>query len=262
MLYFAQRIVDLLGTMSKPDVQSDLEQDMQASPAPPGSSRAQVALPPLRAGERLTRDEFEQRYELTPSNVKAELIEGIVLMPSPVRAARHARPHALIMAWLGAYWVATPGVTLFDNATLRLDLDNEPQPDAVLSIEAARGGRAWISADDYLEGAPELVVEVAASSAAYDVGDKLAVYQRNGVAEYIVWRIDERRLDWWRLGEGGYVPLHPAADGLIRSHVFPGLHLHVKALLAEDRPAVLATLQDGLATAEHAAFVQRLVQQP
>ncbi|MDQ5852922.1 MAG: Uma2 family endonuclease, partial [Chloroflexota bacterium] len=159
--------------------------------------------------------------------------------------------------WLGTYWSATPGVDLFDNATLRLDLDNEPQPDAALCIDPARGGHAHISTDDYLEGAPELLVEVAASSAAYDLGDKLKVYRRNGVAEYLVWTIHERRVEWWRLHEGVYEALPIDADDIIRSQVFPGLYLHVASLLAEDRRAVLATLQRGLASAEHAAFVQR-----
>jgi Uma2 family endonuclease len=215
-------------------------------------------VPPLQSGDRLSRHEFERRYQLMPPNVKAELIEGIVYMPSPVRATNHARPHALIMAWLGAYWFATPGVDLFDNATLRLDLDNEPQPDAALCIDPARGGQARIGEDDYLEGAPELVVEVAASSAAYDTGDKLKVYRRNGVAEYLIWTIYERRLDWWRLSEGRYVPLPIDADGVIRSRVFPGLYLHVASLLAEERRTVLAILQQGLASPEHTAFVKRL----
>ena len=244
--------------MSKMDVGSQRDADIQPPTGPRTGSRASAPLPPLQSGDRLSRHEFERRYQLMPPNVKAELIEGTVYMPSPVRATSHARPHALIMGWLSAYWFATPGVDLFDNATLRLDLDNEPQPDAALCIDPARGGHARISSDDYLEGAPEFVVEVAASSAAYDVGDKLKVYRRNGVAEYMVWTIYERRLDWWWLNEEVYVALPSDADGIIRSQVFPGLYLHVAALLAEDRRAVLAALQRGLASAEHAAFVQRL----
>jgi Uma2 family endonuclease len=162
------------------------------------------------------------------------------------------------MGWLSTYWFATPGIDLFDNATLRLDLGNEPQPDAALCIETAHGGQARISVDDYLEGAPELVVEVAASSAAYDVGDKLKAYQRNGIAEYIVWMIYEQRLEWWQLNDGMYVPMSVDSDGIIRSQVFPGLYLHVASLLAQDRAPLLATLQRGIASAEHAAFVRRL----
>ncbi len=244
--------------MSKTDVRSQPDMEAQMPVASRADRSAPAPLPPLQSGDRLTRNEFERRYKLMPPNVKAELVEGVVYMPSPVRATSHARPHALMMVWLGNYWVATPGVGLFDNATLRLDLDNEPQPDAALCIEAGRGGQARISADDYLEGAPELIVEVAASSAAYDVGDKLKAYRRNGVAEYIVWMIYEQRLEWWRLDEGAYVPLPVDADDIIRSHVFPGLYLHVAPLLAEDRTTVLAALQRGTASAEHAAFVQRL----
>ncbi len=244
--------------MSKTGIGSQSDADIQAPTCPRTGSRKSVPLPPLQSGDRLSRHEFERRYKLMPPNVKAELIEGTVYMPSPVHATSHARPHALIMGWLSAYWFATPGVDLFDNATLRLDLDNEPQPDAALCIDPARGGHARISADDYLEGAPELVVEVAASSAAYDLGEKRKVYRRNGVAEYMIWTIYERRLDWWQLREGEYVPLPIEADGIIRSQVFPGLYLHVPSLLGEDRATLLATLQRGIASADHAAFVQRL----
>ena len=115
---------------------------------------------PLENGDRLTRLEFERRYTAMPKLKKAELIEGIVYMGSPVRAKSHGQPHAAIMAMLSAYWIATPGVSLLDNATVRLDLDNEPQPDALLRIES--GGRSIVSDDDYVEGAPELIVEIAA----------------------------------------------------------------------------------------------------
>ena len=147
---------------------------------------------PLENGDRLTRIEFERRYTAMPQLKKAELIEGIVHMGSPVRAKSHGQPHAAIMAMLSVYWVATPGVSLLDNVTVRLDLDNEPQPDALLRIES--GGRSIVSDDDYLEGAPELIAEIAASSAAYDLYDKKQVYRRNGVQEYIIWQVFDRKL--------------------------------------------------------------------
>jgi Uma2 family endonuclease len=127
------------------------------------------------------------------------------------------------MAWLGAYWIATPGVDLQDNPTVRLDADNEPQPDALLPIEPEVGGNSLIGEDDYIEGAPELIVEVAASSASYDLNDKLNAYRRNGVQEYIVWQTYENHLDWFSLQDRRYVPLLPDERGIIRSRVFPGL---------------------------------------
>jgi len=165
------------------------------------------------------------------------------------------------MAWLGVYWAATLGVGLGDNATLRLDVDNEVQPDALLRLEPEAGGRSRISDDDYVEGAPELIVEVAATSAAYDLHDKKEVYRRNGVQEYLVWQVHENRLDWFRWHEGEYVPLLPDADGVIRSQVFPGLHLAVAPLLAGDLAQVLAELQKGLQTEEHASFVKHLAEE-
>lgn len=215
-------------------------------------------MPPLENGDRLTRQEFERRYHAMPHIKKAELIAGVVYMPSPVRFHSHAQPHGQVMTWLGVYCAATPGVLLADNATVRLDLDNEVQPDALLRLDPAVGGRSRISADDYLEGAPELIVEIATSSAAYDLHEKLRIYRRNGIQEYLVWQVYDRWLDGFRLSEGEYIPLLPDAAGVARSQVFPGLHLAVAALLDGDLAGVLAELQRGLQTAEHTAFVERL----
>ena len=213
---------------------------------------------PLKHGERLTREEFERRYEAMPYLKKAELIEGIVYMPSPVRIDFHGRPHAQIMAWLGAYWIATPGVDLANNSTVYLDSNNEHQPDALLRIEPAQGGRSRIIEEGYVEGAPELIVEVARTSADYDLQEKLEVYRRCGVQEYIVWQTQEERLDWFQLVNEEYVGFAPNAEGVIESQIFPGLRLVVAALIEGDRAKVSSELQTGLQTTAHAAFVERL----
>ncbi|NWF61060.1 MAG: Uma2 family endonuclease [Fischerella sp.] len=218
------------------------------------------SMPLLENGDRLTRDEFERRYHAMPNLKKAELIEGVVYVPSPLRYYRHGRPHAHIMAWLVAYETATPGVESADNATVRLDLDNEPQPDALLRIEEACGGRSRISEDDYVEDAPELIVEIASSSASYDLHDKLKVYRRNGVQEYIVWQMAEQKLDWFSLQRGEYIPLQPDESGLIRSRIFPGLDLAIAALLAGDLATVLAQVQRSITTEAHQVFVEQLAQ--
>ena len=210
--------------------------------------------PPLENGDRLLRCEFERRYDALPNVKKAELIEGIVHMPAPVRAASHAQPHGAIAAWLGTYSAHTPHTSALDNATVRLDLDNEPQPDALLRIDAAAGGQSRLSADDYVEGAPELVVEIAASSASYDLHAKRNVYRRNGVLEYIVWRVLDDAVDWFVLEDGEYRPLAADAGGVVESARFPGLRLAVGALLAGDVAAVLAELRRGLDSPAHAAF--------
>lgn len=199
---------------------------------------------PLEAGDRLSRDEFERRYYAAPHIKRAELIEGVVYVASPVRFRTHGQPHGRLITWLGVYEAATPGVALSDNATVRLDLDNEPQPDALLRIEI--GGQSRLTNDDYLEGAPEFIAEVAASSAAYDLHDKKRAYQRNGVQEYLVWQVLEKKLDWFHLQDGNYVLLQPDVNGVVQSQVFPGLWLTVPALLAGNMTEVLAVLQEGL----------------
>ncbi|MBD2436369.1 Uma2 family endonuclease [Nostoc sp. FACHB-110] len=218
----------------------------------------QTQILPLENGDRLSRHEFEIRYAASPHIKKAELIEGVVYVASPLRFQRHAEPHGKLVIWLGNYQISTPGVKLGIEPTILLDQDNEPQPDGVLLIDSNLGGQSRLTEDDYIEGAPELVAEVAASSAAYDLHDKKKAYRRNGVQEYIVWRILENKLDWFSLNESEYLPLEPDSDGIIRSRVMPGLWLAVPALLAGDMARVLAVLQDGLNSPEHAQFLQRL----
>jgi Uma2 family endonuclease len=216
------------------------------------------APPPLESGDRLRRAEFERRYEAMPWVKKAELVEGVVYMGSPVRQKSHGKPHSIVIGWLLTYVAATPGVDIGDNATVHLDLDNEPQPDALLRIEPEAGGHSRISEGDYIEGPPELVVEIAASSASYDLHDKLHAYRRNMIQEYVVWRIYDQQIDWWELHEGEYQPLTADENGILHSHVFPGLCLNILALLRGDIAGVLATQQRALNHEDHAAFVARL----
>ncbi len=220
-----------------------------------------LLIPPLESGDRLNRYEFERRHNAMPHLKKAELIEGVVYVPAALRFRSHGQPHGRLMTWLGVYEASTPGVALGDNPTVRLDLDNEPQPDAVLLIEESAGGQARLSHDDYVEGAPELAAEIAASSAAIDLYDKKRAYRRNGVREYIVWQVCEQKLDWFYLQEGEYISLPVDEDRVIRSRVFPGLWLAVDHLLAENMARVLAVLQEGLDSPAHAPFVQELSKQ-
>lgn len=215
-------------------------------------------VPPLESGDRLTAREFLRRYEAMPHIKKAELIEGIVYMGSPVRIEQHAGPDNLLHTWLGYYSARTPGTQAADNATSRLDVENVPQPDGLLRILSECGGRSQVNGEGYLIGAPELAAEVCASSASIDLHGKLAAYRRAGVLEYLVWRTVENKFDWLLLEEEEYRPNPPDAQGVIRSRVFPGLWLDLPALLSMDSAKVLDGLQLGLASPEHTAFVARL----
>ena len=200
-------------------------------------------IPLLENGDRLSRHEFERRYTTMPHIKKAELIEGIVYMASPLRVRSHAQPHGNIIGWLWTYKTANPDTIVADNPTVRLDPQNEPQPDVVLFIP---GRGASITEDDYIAGAPELVVEISASTVSIDLHDKKEAYRRNGVQEYIVWRTLEREIDWFSLENGAYVRLEPDEMGVIKSQVFPGLWLAVEAMLSGAMAEVLAVLQAGL----------------
>ena len=219
-------------------------------------------VPVLCNGDRLTRDEFERRYEAMPHVKKAELIEGVVYMGSAVRYDRHSRPEHALAAWLVFYQRRTPGLDGGSNATVRLDLDNEPQPDLLLRVPERAGGRSRITPDGYLDGAPELVIEVAASSVSYDLHQKLHAYRRNGVLEYVVHRVDDGELDWFALEGGVYVRQQRDSEGLLHSRVFPGLVLDVRGLLRDDFAALEAALDRAAGTPEHAAFVRKLANVP
>jgi Uma2 family endonuclease len=215
-------------------------------------------IPPLENGDRLTREEFHRRYEAMPENVKAELIKGIVYMSSPVRAERHSQPHANMMSFLGYYRMSTPGVILEDNVTYIVNEYYEPQPDAVLRIGESRGGKSWLNDRDYLEGAPELIVEIASSTASYDLHDKLEIYEQRGVQEYIVWRVLDEQIDWFNLENGKYRKFIASRQKIIESKIFPGLRLNVAAMLADDMQKVLRDLQKGLSSKKYKEFAARL----
>jgi Putative restriction endonuclease len=218
------------------------------------------SIPPLQDGERLTREEFERRYEAMPELKKAELIEGVVYMPSPVRVDQHGSPHADLITWLGLYRANTPGIRVGADTSIRLDLDNEPQPDALMIIEPSYGGQARIDDEGYLVGGPELVAEIAASSVRIDLTTKLRLYGRNNVREYLIWRVEDRTIDWFVLRGAQYEPLQRTPDGLLQSEQFPGLWLDPDALVRSDLSQVLQTVQQGIASAEHASFVAQLQQ--
>jgi Uma2 family endonuclease len=218
------------------------------------------AIPELEQGDRLTRAEFERRYEAMPNLKKAELIRGVVYMPSPVRRRRHGRPHARFIHWLMGYEEGTPGVEAAANTSDRLDEENEPQPDAMLYVLPEFGGQVRFSKDDYVEGGPELAGEIASSSASYDLGPKMDVYREHGVKEYVVWRVLQRAIDWFVLRRGKYERLQPGPDGILRSEVFPGLWLDAAATMRGDLPRVMQVLRDGLQSEQHAEFVARLHQ--
>lgn len=216
--------------------------------------------PPLENGDRLSYREFERRYTAMPAHQKAELVEGVVYMASPLRFTTHAKPHADLIGLLWTYKMATPPTEIGIEPTVRLDSDNELQPDGVLLIPGGRfsfrdASRSQLSPEGYIQGAPELVVEIAASSAAIDLGDKKRVYRRNGVQEYLVWQIFDQRLDWFYLEEGVYQSLSPNDEGILCSRIFPGLWLNRPQLLQNNLAAVLETLQAGLASPEHQAFI-------
>lgn len=221
------------------------------------ASRRTEYIPPLRNGDRLPVREFERRYLAMPHVKKAELIDGVVYMPSPI-SRQHGESHVSLIHWLATYKLHTPGVGAADNMTVRLtEGENEPQPDVCLYVAREFGGQAKFGKEGYLEGAPELAAEGAASNVSYDLHAKKDAYERNGVREYLVWRVEDVAFDWFVLRDGRYHALR-RRDGLFKSKVFPGLWLDPHALLTGDLARVLAVALEGVASPEHRRFRARL----
>lgn len=195
----------------------------------------------LRAGDRLTRDEFERRYEASDVPL-AELINGIVYMPSPA-TTRHADPHTLMIMWARHYAAYTDNVEVLAEATVRLDQDTEIQPDVL--VRRTEHGASYVDEDDYVSGPPELIVEISYSSASYDLHQKKDVCRRHGVREYLVWTVEDNVFSWFVLDEGRY---RKVSSETTESATFPGLTLDRAALLRKDDRQVLSTLQEGLAS--------------
>jgi Uma2 family endonuclease len=217
---------------------------------------AHILPPPLREGDHLTSNEFLRRWEAMPDVKHAELIDGIVHMPSPV-SRPHSNAQIPLAGWLANYVAATPTCWPTLDATWLMGERNVPQPDLALYLLPELGGQSSIEAD-YMAGAPEFVAEIAASSRARDLGVKLKLYESMGVREYVIALVNTREVLWKELStEGKYQPLEPGSDGIFRSRCFPGLWLDPAALWSRDLPRLFAVLQKGLATPEHAAFVAR-----
>jgi len=209
----------------------------------------------LSAGDTLTWQEFERRWDATPEVKFAELIGGKVYMPSPL-SVWHGEEVSVAIYWVAHYAAHTPGCKALANPTCRM-LGDAPQPDVCLRIEENCGGHSRVQ-DNFLHGAPELVVEVCLSSAAYDLHEKKDLYEQAGVGELVALLLHEQEVRWYRLEAGRYALLKPTTKGVFHSVVFPGLWLNVPALLKGDVLALRATLERGLATPEHGEFVRRL----
>jgi hypothetical protein len=224
------------------------------------SESTRTAAPPrtLVEGQRLDQPTFHALYQAMPPGTRAELIHGVVLMPSPV-GPPHGRASLPVLMWLGFYQANTPGVEALVDTSTALGLESEPQPDALLRILAECGGRTQADRR-FVHGVPELLVEIAHTSRYTDLGPKFEDYQRVGVQEYVIRALEPDAVYWFILREGRFIELSPGPDGIYRSEVFPGLWLDPGALLVGDIPRLQAVVDLGCATPEHAAFLARLAE--
>lgn len=211
----------------------------------------------LEPGDRLDAADFICRYAAMPELKKAELLEGVVYVPSPV-SITHGEPHGLMLGWIFNYCLETPGARLGENVTVQLDDANVVQPDGMLFLDPSAGGQIAFTKEGYAAAAPELVAEISRTTVSIDLHTKLDIYRRHRVREYVVWRVLDNAVDWFVLRGAQYERLPLSPRGYYESTVFPGLWLDAVALCRLDAVAVVQALKTGLATAEHRAFVNEL----
>ena len=220
--------------------------------------QARSPTPPLRNGDQLSVAEFEHRYEALPELKRADLINGVVYLDSYMPLFPHGQTLASLAGWLGNYRAHTPGVQGGLNPTLTLRVGvHQPQADACLRVRPDWGGQSG-TRDGLIVGGVELTGEIAANSASLELHGKLAAYEQNGILEYIVWRVEDREIDWFHLKRGKFQRLARTKDGLYKSKVFPGLWLDPDAMIADNMIKVLEVVQKGVASPEHRRFVEKL----
>lgn len=210
-----------------------------------GTSPYRTYTPPLESGDVLDAHEYWRRYCAAFGKLKAERINGKVYVMSPLRAVHHGNPHAILCHWLGSYSMHDPELVVSDNATIRMNTDNDPQPDlCLLRVQ----GQTRFDDEGYIVGAPEMIVEIAGSSASYDFGEKREVYEAAGVGEYLVFEAIGGRIEWWRLESGRFVEIQPEG-GIYKSVLFPGLWLDAEALRSANSLKLIGTMQQGMGPA-------------
>ncbi|WDQ17909.1 Uma2 family endonuclease [Rhodopirellula sp. P2] len=200
-------------------------------------------VPQLNSGDVLSHDEYLRRYEAAPEKLKAERINGRVYLMNALRATTHGDPHSILNFWLSTYAMHAPNLVVSDNATVFLGSDHEPQPD--LCMRQQVGGSTHLNHEGYLVGPPELIVEIAGSSASYDFGEKREVYEAAGVGEYLIFETLEGRIEWWHHDGNQFIAAPRDAD-VFKGVTFPGLWLDGDAFRAGDRFRLTETLQRGI----------------
>jgi len=233
----------------------DTSMTTATSPSARELSRTASAAQTLHNGDRLPQAEFHRRYLQYPEDVCIELLGGIVYMASPT-CLQHGCYQAELSALFVLYKAGTPGVEATGDATVILNEANETQPDVLLRVLPEYGGRSHTTEQDFVEGSPELIAEIAYSRVAIDLHVKVNQYQQAGVLEYIVVSLEEAELRWFDLQANAII--NPTGDGILRSHAFPGLWLDPGALIDRNTSRSVKVLGHALKSEEHAEFVRRL----
>ncbi len=195
--------------------------------------------------QALLAEEHEQRqafYDALDPSVKAEWINGVAVVHSPVRLS-HSDASGTLYRLIGNYLDLHPlGAVHHEKVMIQLTR-NSYEPD-VCFFRAATA--ASFTPDMVLFPAPDFVAEVLSdSTAARDRGVKFTDYAAHGISEYWIIDADAEEIEQYVLHEGDYQLRQRATTGAIRSAVIAGFRIPVRALFD---PAVRrSTLQAILA---------------
>jgi Uma2 family endonuclease len=184
---------------------------------------------------------FEKFYEIVEENVKADLLDGKIIRDSPA-IPRHSHVVTRLGRLIGDFAEKFDiGEVFGATASVRLSKYQGPEPDVFF----IRKSRLRIMGEKYIDGPPDLCVEVISkSSRKIDRGRKFVLYAEHGVKEY--WIVDPLRntVEFYENHDGAWVEIKPDERGRLHSKVLPGFWFNPKWLSKDLLPPVSEMLQE------------------
>ena len=174
---------------------------------------------------------FEEYLDSLTEESKGDLFDGLLYMQTPPSDA-HEEIFGFLFDILRNYVLEKNlGVVRGSRTAIRFAEEHGTQPDIVFISNARR----HLIYPYYIDGAPEVVVEILSpSTRKLDRGKKMALYAENGVLEY--WQVDpeDQTAKFLRNNDGVWAPMPVGGDGIFHSEAISGFWLNVQWLFTEE----------------------------